>query len=37
MMDRLKRAQLIEALTGKLFLSQYDACQDLAPSPRAAE
>ncbi len=30
-MDRLKRSHFLDALTGQVFLSQYDAMQTLAP------
>lgn len=30
-MDRLKRTHFLEALTGRVFLSQYDALQELVP------
>jgi sulfate permease, SulP family len=30
-MDRLKRSHLLDALSGKVFLSQYDAIEALAP------
>ncbi len=32
-MDRLKRADFLEKLTGQVFMSQYDAVMALAPTP----
>ena len=36
-MDRLQRAHFLEELTGRVFLSQYDAMLALTPRPRPAE
>ena len=41
-MDRLKRSHFLDALTGQVFLSQYDAMRSLAPeqaltSPRKVQ
>jgi len=34
--DRLRRSHLLQALNGRVFLSQYDAWRALAPAPRMA-
>jgi SulP family sulfate permease len=38
-MDRLKRSHFLEELTGRVFLSQHDAIETLAPGAgrKAAE
>jgi SulP family sulfate permease len=36
-MDRLQRAHFLDELTGRVFLSQYDATLALTPGVRAVE
>ena len=36
-MDRLKRSHLLDHLTGKVYLSQFNAWQALSPAPQGPE